>query len=120
MQHSLAASALIKYSPAPVVQQPAWKGNPKGPFEDAQQPEPYVPANPTRPLTYQEERLVLINRIKQNFRGKAKIKCFITADIKQEKKKNIHYEKQKIAIFQKRIKILNNYFQLILNLISNH
>jgi hypothetical protein len=64
MQHSLAASALIKYSPAPVVQQPARKEDSKGPFEDAQQPEPYMPANPTRPLTYQEERVVLINRIK--------------------------------------------------------
>lgn len=51
MQHSLAANPFIRYSPAPLTQQPTIKGAPKGPFEDAQQPEPYIAANPIRPLT---------------------------------------------------------------------
>jgi len=50
-QHSLAANPFIRYSPAPDTQQPAMNGDPKGPFDDAQQPAPYTAANPTRPLT---------------------------------------------------------------------
>lgn len=49
--HSLAANPLIRCSPAPETQQPAINGAPKGPFDDAQQPEPYIAASPTRPLT---------------------------------------------------------------------
>lgn len=50
-QHSLAANPFIRCSPAPDTQQPAMNGAPKGPFDDAQQPEPYIAANPMRPLT---------------------------------------------------------------------
>lgn len=50
MQHSRAANPFIRYSPAPDTQQPTMKGAPKGPFEEAQQPEPYIAPNPTRPL----------------------------------------------------------------------
>ena len=39
-QHSRAANRLIKYSPAPLTQHPTTNGAPKGPLEDAQQPEP--------------------------------------------------------------------------------
>lgn len=51
-QHSRAANPLIKLSPAPVAQQPTIKGAPKGPLEEAQQPEPYIAASPTRPPTW--------------------------------------------------------------------
>lgn len=51
-QHSRAANTFIRYSPVPLTQQPTTNGAPKGPFEDAQQPEPYIAANPTRPPTY--------------------------------------------------------------------
>ena len=51
-QHSRAANPFIRYSPAPLTQQPTINGAPKGPFEDAQQPEPCIAANPTRPPTY--------------------------------------------------------------------
>jgi len=49
--HSLAANPFIRFSPAPDTQQPAMNGAPKGPFDDAQQPEPYIAASPTRPQT---------------------------------------------------------------------
>lgn len=52
MQHSRAANPFIRYSPAPLTQLPTMQGEPNGPFEDAQQPDPYVAATPTRPLTY--------------------------------------------------------------------
>lgn len=52
MQHSRAANPFIRYSPAPLTQVPTMKGESDGPFVDAQQPAPYVAANPTRPLTY--------------------------------------------------------------------
>lgn len=51
MQDSRAANPFIRYSPAPLTQQPTIKGAPEGPFEDAQQPAPYIAASPTRPLT---------------------------------------------------------------------
>lgn len=50
-QHSLAANPFMRYSPPPETQPPTMKGAPNGPFEEAQQPEPYIAANPTRPLT---------------------------------------------------------------------
>lgn len=48
--HSLDANPFIRCSPAPDTQQPAMNGAPNGPFDDAQQPEPYIAASPTRPL----------------------------------------------------------------------
>lgn len=50
-QHSRAANPFIKYSPAPETQQAVTNGSPNGSFEEAQHPEPYIAANPTRPLT---------------------------------------------------------------------
>ena len=54
MQHSRAANPLIKCSPAPVAQQATMNGVPKGPLEEAQHPEPYIAASPTRPSTCQD------------------------------------------------------------------
>lgn len=51
IQHSRAANPFIRYSPAPLTQHPTLNGAPKGPLDDAQQPEPYIAARPTRPLT---------------------------------------------------------------------
>lgn len=50
-QHSRAANPLIKHSPTPVAQHPTTNGEPKGSFTEAQHPEPYIAANPTRPST---------------------------------------------------------------------
>lgn len=52
IQHSRAANPFIRCSPAPLTQHPTINGAPKGPIDDAQQPEPYIAASPTRPLTY--------------------------------------------------------------------
>lgn len=57
-QHSRAANPFIKYSPAPVAQQPTMNGAPKGSLDEAQQPEPYIAANPTRPSTYKNLRIL--------------------------------------------------------------
>lgn len=74
-QHSRAAKPLIRYSPAPVAQQPTIKGAPKGPFEDAQQPEPYIAASPTRPPTcgfYKRDQLDIIYSTKRRLVKKYK------------------------------------------------
>lgn len=44
----------MRYSPAPETQLPTINGAPEGSFDAAQQPDPYIAANPTRPLIYQK------------------------------------------------------------------
>lgn len=52
MQHSLATKLFMRGSPVPVAQQPMFKGGSVEPLDDAQHPEPYIAAKPTRPPTY--------------------------------------------------------------------
>ena len=63
MQHSRAANPFIKYSPAPVAQQPTLNGAPNASFDEAQHPDPYEAANPTRPSTCKENQTFYCQRV---------------------------------------------------------